>query len=163
MIMALIYSKEKMFSQQHYRLSKTFLFILVFFTFSSCKSYLVGNMYAVSRYSGKMINMNYVISGNKITISGKSLANEYMTGQVLSPKKIKEMNTTGFIKLPSNGRRGYDYSFVRLVSTPSGEILDCFIITNSKTKFYKGGYGSCYNAEGDAFNLHIDMTTFPLF
>ena len=117
-------------------------------------------MYAVSRYSGKMINMNYTISGSKITISGKSLSNEFMNGTVLSPEKIKEMSTSGFIKLPSNGRRGYDYSFVRLVSKPSGEILDCFIIQNSKKKFRKGGYGSCYNIAGDAFNLNIDSASY---
>lgn len=159
MIMALIYSKEKMFSQQHYSLYRKFIVLVGLLTLASCNNYLVGNMYAVSRYTGKMINMNYVISGKNVTISGKSLKNEYITGQVLSPAKIKEMNVSGFIKLPSNGRRGYDYSFVRLVSTPGGEILDCFIIQNSKKKFNKGGYGSCYDATGDVFNLNIDASS----
>ncbi|MBT4989671.1 MAG: hypothetical protein HOM96_03950 [Rickettsiales bacterium] len=117
-------------------------------------------MYAISRYSGEMINMNYTISDNKVTISGKSLKNEYINGKLLSPKQIKNMNIASFINLPNNGREGYDYSFVRLVSKPSGEIIDCFILQNSARRFEKGGHGSCYNNSGDAFDLNIENVSF---
>ncbi|MDC0857552.1 hypothetical protein OAP83_02430 [Rickettsiales bacterium] len=142
-----------MFSQQHCRLYKILLLLTSLLFATSCQNYLVGNMYAISIYSGKIINMSYEISGNEINVSGKSLSKEYITGKVLSASQIKKHNN--FITLPNN----YDQSFVRLIATPSGKILDCFITQNSKRKFSKGGYGKCYTPEGDEFNLTIDSTT----
>jgi len=127
---------------------------------TSCGDYLVGNMYAVSRYSGKMVNMNYTISKGKITIAGKSLKSEYLHGQLLTPKQMKNMKISNLIDLPDNGREDYDYSFVRLLSQPSGDIIDCFIIQNSARKFYKGGHGSCYNNSGDAFDLKVESASY---
>ena len=142
-----------MFSQQHYRLSKILLLVISLLSATSCQNYLVGNMYAISIYSGKIINMSYEMSDNGIKISGKSLNKEYISGKVMSASEIKKHKK--FINLPKN----VDHSFVRLISTPSGKILDCFITQNSKRKFNKGGYGKCYTPEGDEFNLTIETTT----